>query len=65
MTRDKRVLAWGNSRSFSNKLIKFYDRPIDVTEEYGGFDNIQLIKSGRCFTVVVGKDNSFRFFGEA
>jgi alpha-tubulin suppressor-like RCC1 family protein len=31
ITKDKRVLAWGNARAFSNTSVGFARRPMDVT----------------------------------
>ncbi len=32
ITKDKRVLGWGNTTAFSHKTKTFAKRPIDITE---------------------------------
>jgi hypothetical protein len=34
LTTKGRILAWGKAEHFSKKLSGFYDKPVDVTEEY-------------------------------
>lgn len=32
LTKDRKVIGWGNTRAFSNKTTNFAKRPIDITE---------------------------------
>jgi len=64
ITKDKKILAWGNGKHFSNIHTHFYNKPMDVTEEYGNINNIKIIKAGKSFTIVVYVSNLIKIFGE-
>jgi len=36
----------------------FYDKPIDITEEYPNIDDLKFIKCGKSYTVIVKKDET-------
>jgi hypothetical protein len=37
ITKDGKVLGSGNACAFSDKITSFTKKPVDITEEYGGF----------------------------
>lgn len=63
-TKDGRYLAWGNSAAFSKKSKNFASTPIDVTEEYGGKEKVQMIRAGRFYTAILTTDNTIRIIGQ-
>lgn len=63
-TKDGRLLAWGNASAFSKRVKAFATTPIDITEEYGGTENIKLIRAGRYYTVILTMDNKIRIMGQ-
>ena len=50
---DQRIIAWGNSSGFTNHKDGFCQTPTDVTEEYGGRQNVKIIKAGHNYTAIV------------
>lgn len=59
--KDGRVLAWGEASSFSSRE-DFAFLPVDLTEEYG-HDEIVQIKAGKGYTAVLTKDNTIHIHG--
>lgn len=60
--KDGRVLAWGESSCFSNRE-NFAFLPVDLTEEYG-HDEIVQIKAGKGYTAVLAKANTIHIHGK-
>jgi alpha-tubulin suppressor-like RCC1 family protein len=54
-TKKGKIFGWGKANLFSNKLSGYYDRPVDITDEYLGEakKSIKSIKAGVNYTVVL------------
>lgn len=63
ITHNNRIIAWGNPSAFSERITHFVKEPIDITEEYGGREDIKLLKAGHGFTALVTQDNTIRIIG--
>lgn len=63
MTKDGRVLGWGEASSFSSRE-EFACLPVDLTEEYGHRDEIVQIKAGKGYTAVLTSNNVIHIHGK-
>jgi hypothetical protein len=63
-TKDGRILGWGNTAAFSKKQHGFASTPVDVTEEYGGRENVRIVRAGRLYTALLTDGNTIRIVGQ-
>lgn len=63
VTKDGRVLGWGEASNFSNRE-DFASLPVDLTEEYGHRDDIVQIKAGKGYTAVLTTKNTIHIHGK-
>lgn len=64
ITTDNRVLAWGNSDTFSDSDQKFMINPIDITSQVDDPTNIKAIKAGSYFTAIITQENKLKLIGK-